>query len=273
MADNAADTVLYHREGRVGLVTLNRPDKLNSISDSMKGRIVEAFVQADADPETSVVVLRGAGRSFCAGHDISGEEDESAGTDVMLWWRHLSQSVRAEMMPWDIAKPVVGSVQGHCLGGGCQMIQFCDLVIAADDAKFGEPEVRFSATGPAFALPWMIGFKRARELIYFGDTLDAATALQYGMINRVVPRTELETATLAYANRLAMIAPEALSHTKLALKRGAESAGFRNAMNAGHDVVAALYATETAVGREFAQISEAQGLKAALAWRAGHFKT
>lgn len=266
-------SVLYHREERVGFVTLNRPDKLNAISDMMKGRIIEAFLEADADPETSVIVLRGEGRSFCAGHDISGEEDKSPGTRVLLWWQHLAESVRSEMMPWDVSKPVVGSVQGHCLGGGCQMVQFCDMIIAADDAKFGEPEVRFSYTGPAFVMPWMIGFKRARELIYFGDTIDAATALQYGMINRVVPRAELEEATLAFARRLSMVAPEALARTKLALKRGAEAAGFRTAINAGHDVIATLYATQTEVGRQFDEISHREGLKAALRWRADHFKT
>jgi enoyl-CoA hydratase/carnithine racemase len=272
MTETATDPVLYRREGKLGFVALNRPDKLNAISDRMKAMIVEAFLRADADPETSVIVLRGEGRSFCAGHDISGEEDESAGTDVWTWSRHLSESVRSEMMPFDVGKPVIGSVQGHVLGGGCQMAMFCDLIIAADDARFGEPEVRFSNTGPAFVMPWIAGFRRAREMIYFGDTVDAQTALEYGMVNRVVPREELEAATLAYATRLSMVAPEALTRTKLALKRGLEIAGFRNAINAGQEIVNTLYATETEVGREFRRIADADGMKAALAWRAGHFK-
>jgi enoyl-CoA hydratase len=272
MTQAPTDPVLYLREGRVGFVVLNRPDKLNAITDRMKGMIVDAFLRADADPETSVIVLRGEGRSFCAGHDLDTEEDEDAGTNAWLWWDQLSQSVRAEMMPFEVSKPVIGSVKGHVLGGGCQLVMFCDLVIAADDAKFAEPEVRFSNTGPAFVMPWMVGFRRAREFLYFGDTVDAETAREFGMVNRVVKTEELETATLAYANRLAMVSPEALTRTKLALKRGLETAGFRNAIQAGLDVVSTLYATETAVGREFNAISEKQGLKAALAWRAGHFK-
>jgi enoyl-CoA hydratase/carnithine racemase len=121
-------------------------------------------------------------------------------------------------------------------------------------------------------MPWIAGFRRAREMIYFGDTVDAQTALEYGMVNRVVPREELEAATLAYATRLSMVAPEALTRTKLALKRGLEIAGFRNAINAGQEIVNTLYATETEVGREFRRIADADGMKAALAWRAGHFK-
>lgn len=266
------DPVLYVREGRVGHVVLNRPQKLNAISDRMKGMLVEAFWRADRDPEASVIVLRGEGRSFCAGHDLDAEEDEDGGTDAWLWWSQLNESLRAEMMPFEVSKPVIAAVQGHVLGGGCQMAMACDLVIAAEDAKFAEPEVRFSNTGPVFVMPWIAGFRRAREFLYFGDTIDAATALDWGLVNRVVPAAELRDFTTQYAERLAHIAPEALTRTKLALKRGLEAAGFRNALHAGLDVISTLYATETEVGREFNRIAAADGLKAALAWRAGHFK-
>lgn len=272
MSEQASDPVLYMRAPPVGFVVLNRPNKLNAISDRMKGMLIDAFTKADADPETRVIVLRGEGRSFCAGHDLDNEEDEAGGTDAWLWWQQLSESTRAQMMPFEVSKPVIASVQGHVLGGGCQMAMVCDLVIAADNAQFGEPEVRFSNTGPVFVMPWMVGFRRAREFLYFGDMVDAATAREFGMVNRVVPLDELQSATLSYAKRLAMVSPEALTRTKLALKRGIEAAGFRNAIQAGLDVVSTLYATETAVGREFNQISERDGLKAALAWRASHFK-
>jgi len=273
----ATDTaeVTYSAQEGIGFVTLNRPDKLNSITEQMKGMIVEAFERADRDAATSVVVLRGAGRSFCAGHDISGNDDEDGGawrTDAIKWHAHLAGSVHSEMAPFNISKPVIASVQGHVLGGGCQMAMFCDLVIAAENAVFAEPEVRFSNTGPAFIMPWIAGFRRAREFIYFGDTIDAATALEFGLVNRVVPTEDLAKATLAYATRLSLIAPEALTRTKLALKRGLEAAGFRTAIGAGHDVIATLYAAETDVGRLFDEIAKRDGLKAALTWRANQFK-
>jgi enoyl-CoA hydratase/carnithine racemase len=168
-------------------------------------------------------------------------------------------------------KPVIASVQGHCLGGGCELAMVCDLTIAAEDALFGEPEIRFSNVGPVMVMPWIIGLKRARELLYLGDPIDARTALAYGMVNRVVPRAELTSATLKVARRMALMSPEALAATKLAINRGAEAAGFRNAINAGVDVLAALYAARTEVGVKFDEIREKEGLGAALRWRAAQF--
>ena len=88
-------------------------------------------------------------------------------------------------------KPVIACVQGHALGGGCEITMFCDITIAADNALFGEPEVRFSDVGPAIVMPWLIGYKKARELLYIGDMIDAEEAQQLGMVNRIVPLAEL----------------------------------------------------------------------------------
>ena len=184
--------VTYAVDGRVGIVTLNRPDKLNAISADLKRALVERFHEADGDAATSVVVLRAEGRSFCAGYDIAPNPDRAARRhDALAWHESLTEDIALEMTPWDMVKPVIASVQGHCLGGGCELAMLCDLTIAADDAVFGEPEIRFSNVGPALVMPFVIGLKRARELLYFGDTIDAPTALQYGMVNRVVPRADL----------------------------------------------------------------------------------
>jgi enoyl-CoA hydratase/carnithine racemase len=117
----------------------------------------------------------------------------------------------------------------------------------------------------------MIGFKKARELLYFGDMIDAETALQLGMINRIVPLAELQEKTLRFAKRMALISPEALTHTKLAINRGADAMGFTNAMHAGLDVVAPLYAAKTDVGVKFSEIRQKEGLRAALKWRRDQF--
>ena len=162
--------------------------------------------------------------------------------DALKLHERLGISVRTLSTPWSLKKPVIASVQGHCLGGGCELAMFCDLTIAADDAVFGEPEILFSHLGPALPMPAIIGHKRARELLYSGDTIDAKTALAWGMVNRVVPVDELKAATMKYAKRLALIAPEALAAAKLAVNRGIEAAGFRNALQAGLDVCAPLYA-------------------------------
>jgi enoyl-CoA hydratase/carnithine racemase len=176
-----------------------------------------------------------------------------------------------QMMPWEMKKPVIASVQGHVLGGGCEIAMLCDLTIAAENAVFGEPEIRFSDVGPAVVMPHIIGLKKARELLYLGDTIDAETALRLGMVNRVVPLAELPEVTLKYARRLALIAPEALYATKLAINRGADAGGFQNSLNAGLDIVAPLYAARTEVGQRFNEITRKDGLGAALKWRAAQF--
>ena len=265
--------VTYAADGRVGIVTLNRPDKLNAISAELKKTLVERFHEADRDPTTTLVVLRAEGRSFCAGYDISPNPARAARRgNALAWHASLTDDATLELTPWNMKKPVIASVQGHCLGGGCELAMVCDLTIAADDALFGEPEIRFSSVGPVMVMPWVIGLKRARELLYLGDPIDAPTALAYGMVNRVVPRAELTTATLKIARRMALMSPEALAATKLAVNRGAECAGFLNAMHAGVDVLAALYAARTEVGVKFDEIREKEGLGAALRWRAAQFK-
>jgi enoyl-CoA hydratase/carnithine racemase len=266
--------VLYEVDEKISVITLNRPEKLNAISAELQHQLLDAFTRADADAETSVVLLRAAGRSFCAGYDISAKEPgkDDWRTDPTKAHQHLSVQLDFEMTPWAMKKPVIASVQGHVMGGGCELVMLCDLTIAADNATFGEPEVRFSSVGPAIVMPMIIGYKKARELLYFGDTIDAKTALDLGMVNRVVPVAELREASLRYAKRLSLISPEALYATKRAVNRGADAAGFRTAIYAGLDVVGPLYATKTEFGTKFRELVATEGVPAAVKWRAAQFK-
>jgi enoyl-CoA hydratase len=271
----ADPVVLYTTDERVGIITLNRPQKLNAISRELCDQLVAAFGRADADPLTSVVLLRAEGRSFCAGYDIGKKDEPDADNwrdDPTRTLRHLAPQLEFELLPWYMTKPVIAAVQGHCMGGGCELAMLCDLTIAADNAHFGEPEVRFSAVGPAIVMPWIIGYKKARELLYFGDTIDAQQALQMGMVNRIVPLAELREKSLAWAKRLSLISPEALNAAKLAINRGADASGFRNAMYAGLDTVVPLYATKTEFGAKFRDIAEKEGVPAAVRWRAAQFR-
>ena len=264
--------VLSENDELVTIVTLNRPDKLNAINKELRLALTEALRQADADEKTSVVLLRAAGRSFCVGYDIGGGNiDETWRHDALKWHEYLRNCLTFEMTPWDMKKPVIAAVQGHALGGGCELAMFCDLTVAADDAQFGEPEICFSNAGPAIVMPWLIGFKKARELLYFGDTIDAKAALELGMINRIVAAPDLGIDS-KYAKRLSLISPEALFWTKLSVNRGADAAGFRNALNAGVDIVSPLYAAKTEMGARFQEIKAKDGLGAALKWRAAQFK-
>ena len=267
------DLVTYAVDDRIGIVTLNRGEKLNAISLELKRRLIERLHEADRDPATRVVVLRAEGRAFSAGYDIGPSPARAARKgNALAWHESLTDDVALEMTPWDMRKPVIASVQGHCLGGGCELAMMCDVTIAADDAQFGEPEIRFSNVGPALIMPFIVGLKRAREILYLGDPIDAQTALAYGMVNRVVPRADLEAATMKLARRMALMSPEALMATKLAINRGADAAGFRNAIRSGLDVLAGLYAARTEVGTKFDEIREKEGLGAALRWRAEQFR-
>ena len=274
MTDPAASLVLYRADENVGIVTMNRPEKLNAISPEFKDALVQTLKIADDDAATSVVLLRANGPSFCVGYDIGRKtpERDAWRHDAIRYTQHLRETLVFELAPWDMKKPVIAEVQGHALGGGCELAMMCDLTIAADDAKFGEPEIRFSAVGPGLVMPWFIGLKKARELLYFGDSIGAEEALSLGMINRIAPRAELPAHALKYAKRLALISPEALAVTKLAINRGADAAGFRNAINAGVDVVGPLYAAKTAEGMKFRTMVQTDGLRAALSKRMDQFK-
>src|ERR1041384_5845733 len=130
-----ASLVTYATEGKVGIVTLNRADKLNAISPELKALLIERFHEADRDSATSVVVVRAEGRSFSAGYDISPNPARAARKgNALAWHESLTDDVRLGMTPWSMRKPVIASVQGHCLGGGCEMGMMCDVTIAAHHA-------------------------------------------------------------------------------------------------------------------------------------------
>jgi enoyl-CoA hydratase/carnithine racemase len=269
----AEPVVLSEIDEKVSIVTLNRPDKLNAISPELMEQLLDAFARADEEPATSVVLLRAEGRSFCAGYDIgAGPASPEWRSDPIKAHKHLAPQLAFEMTPWHMKKPVIASVQGHVMGGGCELVMLCNLTIAANNAAFAEPEVRFSSVGPAIVMPAIIGYKKARELLYFGDAIDAETALRLGMVNRIVPLAELREKSLAWAKRLSLISPEALYATKLAINRGADAAGFSNRINAGLDAVAPLYATKTEFGQRFREIVEKEGVPAAVRWRAAQFR-
>lgn len=270
-----ADEVLTCRkDGDIAVLSLNRPEKRNAINRALSQALLEALETADQDPGVTVMVLRGEGRSFCAGHDVerSDPEREKDRHHAIRTHHRLSRGLRLATAIWDLHKPIIASVRGHALGEGCVLTMLCDLTIAADDALFGEPEIRFAGPATAMMMPWVIGLKRARELIYMGDMIGAAEAREMGMVNRVVPVDQLEEATLKYARRLALIGPEALFCARTAINRILEAQGIRMAFNSSVDLIAPTYATESQVHRDFqAKVAEL-GLAGAFQWRRDQFR-
>ena len=260
--------VLIERRGPAAWITLNRPDKLNALTKAMVAGLHEAMDAALADDEAKVVVLTGAGRSFSAGFDI-GQDQGLQGANA--WREVLAADVEVTMRLRTLEKPTIAAVHGWCLGGACELAMACDLVVATEDARFGEPEIRFGSGPVTLLMPFVLGEKKTNELLLTGDTIDANEAERRGLVNRVVPVSRLEAAVAELVGKIAPTPLPVLRLTKLALVRAAEARGLREAVSANLDLSAILNSTETPEGREFARIADEQGLKAALAWRDGRY--
>jgi enoyl-CoA hydratase len=242
-------------------LTLNRPAKLNAISHELREALTAAIQSAGDDPEVRVVVIEGAGRAFCAGYDLS----EAAPDTAWAWREVLAEDVEATLAIWRCPKPVVAAVHGYCLAGGLELAMACDLVVAAEDAQLGEPEIRFGSAPVTLIMPWLVGQKKTRELLLTGDLVGAVEAERIGLVNRVVPADRLRDEVDALADKLARVEPDVMTPTKLMLNRAMEASGFLEAVQMGLDIQS--FVNMSASSREFDAIVRAEGLKAALAWR------
>lgn len=262
-----ADPVLLTERTPWGVrLTLNRPDKLNALSGELVAEISRAIDAAAADAGVRVIAVAGAGRAFCSGYDLS----EEAGDDIhgpVAWRELLAADVAATLKVHDCPKPVIGQVHGYALAGGLELAMACDLVVAAEGTKLGEPEIRYGSAPVTLLMPYLIGQKKTRELLLTGDLIDAAEAERIGLVNRVVPAERLATEVDAVADRIARTPPEVVAPTKRMLNRAMDAMGFREAVEAGIDLGAIINAADTPEQREWDDIVRRDGLKAALAWR------
>lgn len=267
-ADNGLSLVRYQREGALARITLHRPERLNAINAAMVGELGRALDAAEADPAVRVVLLTGAGRAFSAGFDLEPDDGEGAADPARLR-RTLREDLQIIMRFWDCPKPTIAAVHKYCLGSAMEMAIACDITIAAEDCRFGAPEVKFGSGIVALLLPWFIGPKRAKELLLTGDDQVSATrALEIGLVNRVVPAQRLAEEATALAQAVAGNDEVAVRLTKLAVNRSCEIAGMRRALLDALELDVIIEATETDQTRQFREILRREGTKAALAWRA-----
>ena len=258
--------VLYEGRGPAAWLTLNRPDKLNALSYELVRELRAAIRRAAEDDEVKVVVVTGAGRAFSAGFDLS-EEAASRVAGAERWRRILADDVDLTLELWSLPKPTIAAVRGWCLAGGCELAMACDLIVAAEDARFGEPEVRYGSGPVTLLMPFLLGQKKTNELLFTGGAIDAAEAERIGLVNRVVAGEQLEEAVRVLVSKIAPTPLPVLRLTKLALLRAYEAMGLRSAVLANLDLSAILNAADTPEQREFDEIVSSRGLKAALAWR------
>ncbi|MFK0292161.1 enoyl-CoA hydratase/isomerase family protein [Streptomyces sp. NPDC090442] len=216
-ADPVDSLILHATDNGVVTLTLARPDALNALTPAMRERLIDHLAAASADPDVRVVLLTGTGRGFCSGADLRGAPstgDRVAG-DVARMLRGGAQRLVAAV--WDCEKPVLAAVNGTAAGLGAHLAFACDLVLAAESARFVEVFVRRGLVpdgGGAYLLPRLVGPQRAKELMFFGDAVPAAEAARLGLVNRVVPDGELADAARRWAERLAAGPTRALALTK-----------------------------------------------------------
>ncbi len=243
-----ADEVLYSQRGRVALITLNRPRYANAQNSAMTYALDAVFARAVNDDQVAVLVLAGAGDHFCAGHDIGTPErdaDKSFDREAVLWWDHVGKAgadarYAREMEVYlgmcrrwrEMPKPAIATVHGACIAGGLMLAWVCDLIVAAQDAFFADPVVKMGIPGVEyFAHPWVLGPRFAKEVLFTGGRFTAERAWQVGMVNRVVPRSELEAATFALAEQIAEMPSFGLALAKRAVNQCEDQMGLRPGMD------------------------------------------
>jgi len=244
-----ADEVLYEVRDRVALITLNRPEYANAQNSAMTYALDAAFARAVNDDQVGVIVLAGAGKHFCGGHDIGtpGRDlDQSFDRQAVLWWDHVGKDgadgrYAREMEVYlgmcrrwrEIPKPSIAMVHGACIAGGLMLAWVCDLIVAAEDAFFADPVVRMGIPGVEyFAHPWMLGPRLAKEVLFTGGRFSAERACQAGMVSRVVPRAALESAVFELAGQIAEMPPFGLALAKRAINQCEDLMGMRPGMDA-----------------------------------------
>jgi len=266
----AYDTIKFERDGALAIITLNRPEKMNSLSDPLLAEFRAAMDACDRDESVRAVIVTGSGKAFSAGFDITPKEKPRS--TVQDWRDHAKDGNETWLRVWRSRLPVVAAVNGYCLGGGCDLSMTCDYTVAADTAQFGEPEIEFSSAPPFLIMPWVIGMKHTKELLLLGERVSAAEALRMGIVNRVVPADQLMAEAKKVALRMARLPAIAMKQNKEAINRAYDMRGLMANIDYGQEMFCLTSMAQSPEGQEFRKIAREQGLKAAIRWRDERFK-
>jgi len=232
--------ILYEKRRHGVLLTLNRPQALNAMSQELSQELDSALEEARKDPESRAVVITGAGGNFSVGEDLSGDGREIAwpygipeGSSLVYEYdeireRERGRALGSQLYRWEYPKPIIGAVSGWCLGAASWLALTCHLTIAADDAVFGQPQIRHGA-GTDFVWVVLAGFKNALRYSLTGDHIDAEEALRVGLVNKVVPKERLLEECFALVERIALIPPETIKINLHVATLGLEMMGLRKA--------------------------------------------
>lgn len=248
------ETIIYEEIGAVARIFHNRPDARNAENTKLLDEMDDAVARAAGNPAVRVLVLAGKGAHFSAGHDLKeGQAVRSTFTVEERWAYEQQRYYRYCMNVLDFPKPTIAQVNGACISGAFMLANMCDLLVASEDAYFSDPVVHTISTAAVEVLihPWVLGMRKAKELLFTGGRLTASEAHRIGMVNHVVPGDALEAETLAIANRIAEAPPFAMQLTKKSLNRTMDIQGLRNALSAHFDThLLTHYSQEFRAARE-----------------------
>ncbi len=273
----AYEFIKYEASGGIARVILNRPEKLNALSQQLQSELIECLTNADEDPDIRVITLRGAGRAFCAGYDITppqSDEDreitEARRGNIRSDMQRLQKTARLMTSIFDLSKPVIAGIHGHVIAGGTDLALHCDIIIAAEDANIGFPPVRSMGTPPTHMWTYMVGPQWAKWFMLTGETISGKEASDIGLVWKSVPAEGLDATVEDLATKMAKIPWEMLAANKSIVNKALDLMG-RNMMQ----VIAAetdAVSHQSPIVKEFNEISSQQGLKAALEWRDSPFR-
>ena len=230
----------YSTRGALAFITLNRPERLNAINRDLTAALEESVERANRDADVRVIVLRGAGRAFCAGYDLQGApqaeattQERTGGWDPVMDFRGMSQNVRAFMSLWESRKPVIAQVHGWCVGGGTDMALCSDLIFMAEEARIGYPPSRIWGTPTTCMWVYRLGLEHAKRLMLTGEALDGREAERLGLVSRAFPAERLAQEVASFAEKLATTPTNQLVMTKLLVNQVYENMGLRTTQMLG----------------------------------------
>jgi len=285
------ETLLLDRvgtDGRVGRITLNRPEKLNALSQELLYELNDALHELEADFDTRVILLRGAGRVFSAGYDLnpgSGRDhdavshsyksqDEQGRRLVMGTRTAMQQVVDIQLYFWNMAKVTIAQLHGFCLAGGAELAMLADLVVAADDCQIGHPGNRFGTSRTGVIWPLVLGMRKAKELYLTGSSVSGTEAEEMGMINYAWPADELDERSVEFADYVANMPSDHLAMLKQNMNRFYENMGIYSSIRSSTEFDAMSQFTSQA--HEFRErmsdaLKNGRSLREVFEWRDGPY--
>ncbi len=269
------ETILYEAKDRIATITLNRPGQFNAIRPPLPEELEQAVAEANADANVRVIVLKGAGKAFCAGFDFSGglehfsgwegqadSESWDPGKDMMMVLSPFKGPVPKFMSIWRSPKPVIAHVHGWCVGGGSDMALLCDVIVASEDARFGTPYSRVWGCYLTGMWIYRLGLTRTKLLALSGDMISGKEAVEIGLINKAVPLKKLEDEVQYWANRMAQCPTSQLAAMKIIVNQAFENMGLHSTQALGS--VLDGYMRNTPEGLEFVKTAKEKGVAAAI---------